>query len=113
MGNKRASIDSESKGQRAPRRVGGYLAAYPATPLERVLRQILPLPIRGADVVALFENRTTAGTIRQWRYGRRTMPEWAVIILQDRISKANSAAEMLKAGPGPRYFNLSGYLANR
>jgi hypothetical protein len=50
---------------------------------------------RYADLRALFQNRVSVETIRQWRSGRREMPQWAIDCLHDRI------APVLALTPGP------------
>jgi protein gp37 len=39
-----------------------------------------------AEIAALFHNRVTINTIRQWRVGRRAMPRWAWDILKARAA---------------------------
>ena len=41
---------------------------------------------RHADIVALFEHRTTFGTIKGWRKGRRRAPQWAWDIIAKRMA---------------------------
>jgi hypothetical protein len=62
-------------------------------------------------MVALFEGRTTIGTIDQWRYGRRSPPQWAVDILRRRAAEIAKRAEQVKATNGTRGHALKAWHA--
>lgn len=92
---------SARPGERRSRRgVAGNLTTEPATQLNKLLPHIFPSGFRPTDVVALFEHRTTYGTIKQWRHGRRNMPAWAVEIIRAKFERGAELIAGLKAGPG-------------
>ena len=66
------------------RTTAGHPAPFENDPATRTIRRGIRVFVpdgKHAAIVALFEHRTTIGTIRQWRHGRRRAPKWAVAII--------------------------------
>ena len=53
-----------------------------------------------ADIMALFEHRTTFGTIKGWRKGRRPAPQWAIDLCVRRLAHSAKLMERARAARG-------------
>jgi hypothetical protein len=51
---------------------------------------------RRADILALFDNKVTWGSVKHWRKGRRNVPMWAIECLRRRTARLDE----LMPGPG-------------
>lgn len=79
-----------------------------ATPLiADVIRVLVPSGSH-AELVALFEHRTTIDTIRQWRHGRRPAPQWALDICARRLAPIAQLAERARTAPSAGHGGLAG-----
>ena len=72
------------------------------TPLERVLQHYWPGVI-GQQLVELFDGRIDRTTGATWRAGRRRMPQWAILHLEQQIRDFERYGHELisKLAPGP------------
>lgn len=68
-------------------------------PIEHAIRLLVPSG-RRAEIVALFDHRTTYGTIRGWRRGRRNPPAWAVQAIREATERVFEPIRRLAPGPG-------------
>ena len=91
--------------QSRPNATVGHLdtfAPHATTALIRLTIRLLVPSGRYADIVALFEGRTTIDTIRQWRHGRGKAPSWAIDICLRRLAPITEAMEHARAAPRER-----------
>ena len=72
------------------------------TPLERVLQHYWPSVV-GQQLVDLFDGRIDRTTVANWRAGRRRMPQWAILHLEQQIREFERYGHELisKLTPGP------------
>jgi hypothetical protein len=72
------------------------------TDLERLLQHYWP-GIIGQQLVELFDNRIDRTTVANWRAGRRRMPQWAIVRLEQQIRDFERYGHELisKLAPGP------------
>lgn len=82
-------------------------------PLEKLIAWLAP-DGRRETILALFDNRTTWNTIRDWRRGKRHVPQWAIDALTARGAMIEATARQLKTGPGQSagWRNVKGYQLN-
>lgn len=72
--------------------------------IDRAIRALVPTN-RRIEIVALFDKRTTYGTIRHWRTGRRSTPQWALDLAAEKAAQIGALEPILrraKTGPGKR-----------
>jgi hypothetical protein len=70
------------------------LPRKPCTPARKAIECLIPPPISRVALLALFDNRATIDSIKNWRYGRSRPPQWAIDILR---SKLNAKAAVIAA----------------
>jgi len=91
------------RGPGAERAAPRYLASlkYDVAPIEKALCILAP---GGSPqlVLAAFDNRTTLHTIRDWRRGKRAIPQWARDLLKAKAATITAAATDSPSGPGQR-----------
>jgi hypothetical protein len=65
------------------------------TPMDLAIRRLVPSG-RHAEILTLFGNRISWGTIQHWRRGRAGIPEWAIHCLREHVAPVFE----IEAGPG-------------
>jgi hypothetical protein len=86
---------SSTREQSAPNGAAQKLANEIATrPFYAAIADLLPRPIARHALLALFDFRASHGTIKGWRYGRRSPPAWAIELLR---SKTEARARAMLA----------------
>lgn len=74
-------------------------------PIAAALKRLVPSG-RRADLIALFDGRAPWLTIRDWRRGRRSIPQWARDLLQEKAQQLHRDVDAILAvaprGPGCR-----------
>ncbi len=79
-------MNDDESSERSPVMVPGALpAARRATAVRRAIAAFVPSGSH-VEIRALFQNRVSVNTIRQWRLGRRKMPKWARELLEIRAA---------------------------
>jgi len=70
---------------------------------------------RPETLVSLFDGRASYHTIRDWRRGKNSAPQWAIDLLHAKISAPLARLAQQKAGPGrgAGYRNLGSWRAAR
>ena len=64
-----------------------------------MIRALVPSG-KHADIMALFEYRTTFGTIKGWRKGRRRAPQWAIDLCVRRLARSAELMERARMARG-------------
>ena len=65
--------------------------------LDHAIRLLLPYPVPGGALLALFENRAALQTIRGWRYGWFNPPDWATDIIKARFDARRRELDRVEA----------------
>jgi hypothetical protein len=88
-----SSIESVEHGPR--KHPDPSVQARRASAVRRTIAAFVPSG-NHTEIAALFDNRVAVQTIRQWRLGRRLMPQWAKDLLKAKMPPVDD----IETGPG-------------
>lgn len=66
--------------------------AYPVETPSGMLQLLFPKPCDRKGLLALFRGRAPWPTARDWRYGRRNPPEWALVLIEHELDRRDQLA---------------------
>ena len=109
-------LDNKSAEPKAERTAPRHCESLARTvaPLEKAIR-LLAADGTQESILALFDNRTTWNTIRDWRRGKRKVAPWAIELIERKGQAVIQASKEIERGPGQSagWRNVAGYVANR